>query len=319
MRFSKLGRLVGAFALAGSLTYVAAGAPVSAATPRWYMHVENMPAQAANGDGVAYRVIIGNLGPSNISTLYLQTDTQASPTFRDMSQGTCSDPGSGPLKCTLGALNAGSELVVYVGYSAPGSGSSFNPGFNANSNGFTLSDGPKKTSHGDTLRDSTETATSLSASGDFAGGFSLGHRAVGTNGNLGPKNIQSTLVTPPDDFLVTTVEDGKNVTGFDCPSTYTCFGEWSRLKVRSLTGFDDTVEQFAPFQVTLTVRGSAVSGSLSSLALVHVTDDGVSHVLTQDLPCGVSGPVGCLTVTQVGNNVVFTTWVDQNGGFKGMG
>jgi hypothetical protein len=320
MRFSKLTRLFGALCLAGSVTYVAAGAPASAATPRWYMHVENMPDKAANGDGVAYRIVIGNLGPSNISTLFFQTDTQASPTFRTTTQGTCSNAGAGPLKCTLGALNAGATVTLFVGYDAPASGASFNPGFNANSNGFTLSDGSKKTSHGDSLTDPAATATTLVSSPDFAGGFSLEHRAsLGTNSNIGPKNIQSTyVVLPPDGSLVTTVEDGKTVTGFDCPTT-TCFGEWSRLKVRSLDGYDATTQTFSPFEVQLTVRGSSVSGPLSSLRLVHVTDDGVAHILTQDVPCGDSGPVGCLTVTQNGNNVVFTTWVDQNGGFKGMG
>jgi hypothetical protein len=61
-----------------------------------------------------------------------------------------------------------------------------------------------------------------------------------------------------------------------------------------------------------------VSGPQSSIKLVHVTDDGTVITMTQDHPCGTSGPLNCLSVKKTGNTYTLTTWVDQNGHLRGV-
>ena len=320
MRRSSFGRILGVLCLAGSLTYLGS-APASAAAPAWEMTAFPLPDTVHNGSGVAYQVTISNRGPSNISSLYLQTVRADVPVYlvNDAAHPACSSGTTARLSCAFGPLVAGDSVSITVGYQSPASGASFNPGFVANTTGASPND-KKQTSHGDQLQPGNDATTHLRSDKNFGGGFQLSRAAVSTDTAIGNKNIQSTTVVPPADDLVTTVEDGPDVS-FSCPAdvcTGKLFGEWSRVKVRSLDNFDNTVETFPAFPVALLVRGSAVSAN-NPIKLVHVTDSGAIDVLDQSLPCGSSPQVGCLDVTKTGGNYLLTTWVDQNGGFKGMG
>jgi hypothetical protein len=311
MRIKTFSRLLAALGLAGSALLVGAG-PASATPPRWEMHVVDLPATAANGYGAGYQVTIKNNGPSNISTLFLVTKIQDSPGLLTTTQGTCSTPNSGPLRCDFGALRAGDSVTVIAGYTTPASGSSFDPVFQANSNGVSFTD-PKR-SHGDTLQDPNETPTVLTKNGNFAGGFALNRNDVKTTDNVGKNNVQATTVTPPTVGVVTTAQDGLASNAFTCTGcTKTLFGEWSKVTVGAGQSFGDL------FPVTLLVYGKALpkDATVDSIDLVHVLDNGTTEILSTR--CGSTPTLNCVTVTPVGSNYKITGWVDENGGFKGMG
>jgi hypothetical protein len=311
MRRKSIVRGLGALCLAGSFTLAAAGS-ASASPPRWEMHVVDLPALVANGSGAGYQVTITNNGPSNISQLFLVTKVLNSPGILTTTQGTCSDPNSGPLRCDFGALNAGQSVTVIAGYATPASGSSFDPVFQANSNGVSFTD-PKR-SHGDTLQDPNEAPTVLTKNANFAGGFAINRDDVKTADNVGKKNVQSTTVTPPTVGVITTAQDGLPASAFTCTGcTKTLFGDWSRVTVGSGEPFGDL------FPVTLLVYGKALPNDATqdSIDLVHVLDDGTTEILSTR--CGDTPTLNCVTVTPVGSNYKITGWVDENGGFKGMG
>lgn len=311
MRKKTFGGMLGALCLGGTFILAASGS-ASAAPPRWEMHVVDLPATAANGYGAGYQVTIKNNGPSNISTLFLVTKIQNSPGLLTTSQGACSAPGSGPLLCSFGALRAGQSLTVIAGYATPATGSSFDPVFQANSNGVSFTD-PKR-SHGDTLEDPNETPTVLSKSTNFAGGFAIDQSDVRTADNVGKNNPQSTTVTPPTVGVITTAQDGLATNTFSCTGcTKTLFGEWSRVTVGHGESFGDL------FPVTLLVYGKALpkGATEDTIDLVHVLDNGATQILSTR--CGATPTLNCVSVTPVGSNYKITGWVDQNGGFKGMG
>jgi hypothetical protein len=312
MRKKSFGRLLGAVCLAGSFVFAASGA-ASAATPRWSMSVVDLPSLVANGSGAGYQVTITNDGPSNISSLFLVTKIQDSPAFLTTTQGTCSTPGSGPLFCSLGALNAGSSVTVVAGFATPASGKTYAPVFQANSNGATFSDSNGR-SHGDTLQDPNETATQLTTNADFAGGFAINQNDVKTGSNVGKNNVQATTVTPPSLGVITTAQDGLGTNAFTCTGcSKTLFGDWSRVTVGHGESFGSL------FPVTLLVYGKALpkDATQDTIDLVHVLDDGTTQILSTR--CGVTPTLNCVTVTPVGSNYKITGWVDENGGFKGMG
>jgi hypothetical protein len=311
MRKNSLGRGLAAACLAGTFVLAASGS-ASAATPRWSMSVVDLPSLVANGSGAGYQVTITNNGPSNISTLFLVTKIQDSPGYLTTTQGTCSAPGAGPLRCTFGALRAGNSLTVVAGYSTPASGSTFDPGFQANSNGLSFTD-PKR-SHGDTLEDPQSTPTRLTTSADFAGGFALNQNDVATRGNVGKNNVQSTIVTPPSAGVIATAQDGLPSSAFTCAGcSKTLFGDWSRVTVGDGQSFANL------FPVTLLVYGKALpkGASKTTIDLVHVLDDGTTEILSAR--CGPTPTLNCVSVTQAGSNYQITGWVEENGGFKGMG
>jgi hypothetical protein len=327
MRRKQIGRLLGALGLAASLAYVAPG-PAQAATPNWSMTAFPRPDLTANGADVVYQVTITNAGPSNISSLFLATEQAAVPVFlqNDPTRpNACPTGTSAPLNCSFGALSSGSVSIL-VGYKTPGNGQSFDPSFIGSTTGISGDKGHN--SHGDYLRPSNNdcvndtpaqpcTTTQLTSSKDFAGGFGLTKDAVSTNTSLGTLNDQYTIVVPPAPNLITTIDDSPGDTTA-CPSGDACFGQWSRLKVRSVDHFNDQVQTFPLFKVTLGVRANLVSGPQSSIKLVHVTDDGTVITMTQDHPCGTSGPLNCLSVKKTGNTYTLTTWVDQNGHLRGV-
>jgi hypothetical protein len=312
MRRFLSGRLLVAAVLACSFVF-ALGAAASASPPRWSMSVTDLPSVVHNGSNAGYQVTISNAGPSNISTLFLVTKIQSSPSYVDHpTQGTCSAPGAGPLTCNFGALPAGASMSVVVAYATPSTGTSFDPVFQGNSNGTTYSD--PGNSHGDTLQDPSETPTTLTSDVNFAGGFALDQSPVGDNATLGKTNVQSTTVVPPAADIVTTVQDGDPSYTPTCSQCagMTLFGDWSRITV-------DHGEQFGSlFPVTLFIYGKAVPNhtTLAQISLAHVLDDGTSTILSQR--CATTPTPNCITVTQVGSNVRITGWVDQNGGVRGI-
>jgi len=308
MRKQSVGRLVGALVLAVSCVVASAGA-ATASTPRWSMTVTNLPDVVGAGSAMGYQVTISNAGPSNISQLFLVTETQESPAYVVTSQGTCADPGSGPLACTLGALNAKNSVTVTVAYTSPftDTGDPGDPVFQANSNGLTFSDGG--TSHGDTLTDPNETGTLFSSSPDFAGGFSLSDVSVGTDNNLSDSNKQATSIDPPASDLVVTAEDGPSVTATCKKVCAKAFGEWSAINV----GNGQRFQTFFP--VTLLLRAVDAPTNLSKIKLAHVLDNGTTVVLDQ---CTTSVLENCIVVTPVGTNVKITAYLNQNGKLRGV-
>jgi len=329
MPLKTLGRFLGALCLAGSLTYAASG-PASAAAPNWKMTVVTLPDTVRSGANAGYEVTIQNNGTSNISALYLRS-TGKGLSYTDNSL--CSAAGDTTLYCSFGALAAGGHVTIVVAFTA--TGSSFVPGFYANTTGATLSD-KGKNSHGDSLfatdanGNPVTPTTTVSSSKDFGGGFVLGTDGVSTD-PVGGNNNQQTTLNPPGQDLVTTVQDGPGntqtlgngtVVTFNCPAGNTCIGDWSRIFVRSVANFGDTTESFTTaFKVVLTLKASLVSNA-SSLQLVHITDDGVTHTYSQANSCGtfpnLTNVDNCLDVKKTGNTYTLTTWVTQNGGMKGM-
>jgi hypothetical protein len=320
MRFNKLSRFVGALCLAGSVTYVAA-APAPASTPAgWTAAVVPLPAKVHNGADAGYRITITNGATSNISQLSLSgTD---SPTFvGGPNGGSCSKPGV-PLTCSFGSLPGSNQaprnsVTIIVAYKTPATGQTFAESWVATTTGSTTSDGG--TSHGDTLAFSS--STSLTPDANFGGGFDKDRSTIGNDGSLGTGNQQSTQVTPPVAGVIATVQDGPDVS-FDCQSacTKTPFGEWSQVTVGAGDTFYDTNGNPILFPVTLLVYGKTMPSGVkaNSIQLVHVLDSnqGVDVLSTK---CGATPTLNCLTVTKVGPNFKITGWVDQNGGFKGMG
>lgn len=328
MRLKTVGRLLGALALAGSMTYAATGT-AAAAAPGWKMTVVTTPDTVRTGSGAGYQVMISNNGTSNISALYLRSSGTG---LVYTSDSRCSAAADTTLYCSFGALNAGASVTVVVAFTA--SGSSFAPGFYANTTGASVND-KGKNSHGDTLFPTDANGnlvtptTTVTSSKDFGGGFVLGTDGVSTD-PVGGNNNQQTTLNPPGQDLITTVQDGPgntqtlgngNVVTFNCPAGNTCIGDWSRVFVRSVSHFGDTTQTFPAFKVVLTLKASLVSNA-SALQLVHVTDDGVSHTYTQANSCGtfptLTNVDNCLDVKKTGNTYTLTTWVTQNGGMKGM-
>jgi hypothetical protein len=315
MRFTKLGRFLGALCLAGSLTYVAS-APASAAGPNWSASIRSLPGLVHNGADAGYEITITNGGPSNISQLYLVGS--GAPTYvggRDAAA--CTAPGV-TLKCTFGAVNANSSVTIVVAYSTPASGSSFSQSFEANTSGVSLND-KHQTSHGDTLDFTGSTALTLD--NNFGGGFDKDRSPVTSGGTLGTNNVQSTLLTPPVLGVIATVQDGLGDGSFVCAPTCTktLFGEWSKVTVGSGGVYLDQNGDPILFSVSLMVYGKSLPSGVNanSIQLVHVLDSGAVDILST--PCGATPTLNCLTVTKVGQNFKITGWVDQNGGFKGMG
>jgi len=304
MRKTTFLRLIGAGVLAASCIVATAGSG-SAAPPRWSMSVKNLPPKVAPGNAMGYQVTISNAGPSNISQLFLVTQTTDSPVFISQpSQGLCSVAASG-LQCTFGALNAKKSVTVIVAYASPVSGT-HDPGdpvFQGNSNGLTFSDGG--TSHGDTLMDPNAKPTIISdGNGNFAGGFSIDGNQINTDKNLSDSNKQATFVKPPASDVVVTAEDGPGVT-FPCKNLCKqSYGEWSAINVAN----GQTFGTFFP--VTLLIRAQDLPNNLGQLGLVHVLDNGTAVHLSQ---CTTTHQ-NCIQVIPDGSNVQIIAWLNQNGG-----
>jgi hypothetical protein len=313
MRATSMRRLAGG---AGSLlllttTMLAAAGTVQASPPSWLMSVVSKPATVANGSNAGFDVTITNIGPSNISSLFLVTKIDDIPVYLTSSRvGACNEttlPLSARLHCAFGALNAGDSVNVVVAYVAPAApATSFDPGFEGNTTGDAFKD-PER-SHGDTLIDKFFIPTALRGDKNFGGSFSLDATTpVSDNASLSKKNVQATSVVPPQAHLPITVEDGPGV-DFDCNGC-NGFGEWSSINVNNGHDFGSVF-----FPVTILVYGQVAPNDLSTIKVAHV-HDGITDILPQ---C-TSVHENCIDVSKVSNNVQIVVWLHQNGGVKGIG
>jgi hypothetical protein len=312
MRKKHLARVLGVLGLVGMA--VGAGvAPASAGQPHWSMSVANLPSLVSAGSEAGFQVTISNAGPSNISQLFLGVDTAVAPDYVTTSQGTCSEPGT-PLSCSFGQLRKGQDITVVAAFPTSADATAFAAGFFANTSGASHRD-KGHSSHGDTLRDPNEAATELTDSPDFAGGFSIDGQPVSTDDNLYGTNVQSTTVTPPHGGIVTTAQDGLGADAFSCTGCLgTLFGDWSAVNVDNGDVVDGLIK------VTLLVRADQIPyyDTVDDISVVHVLDNGTTQILDQW--CGAEPTANCIEVTELDSgDFQITAYVDQNGGFKGMG
>ena len=312
MHSKLLGRVLGVLALVGLAVFAGVGS-ASAGQPKWSMTVENLPSLAAAGSEAGFQVTISNGGTSNISKLFLRTDTSVAPDYVTTTQGTCTAPGT-KLSCSFGQLRKGKTVTVVAAFPTSEEATAFAAGFFANTSGASSSD-KGHASHGDTLRDPNEAATELTDSPDFAGGFSIDGQPVGTDDELSDSNVQSTKVTPPGGGVVTTAQDGLGPDEFTCTGCLgTLFGEWSSVNVDNGNTVDGLIK------VTLLVRADQIPyyDTVDDISVVHVLDDGTTQILTER--CGEEPTANCIDVQELySGDFQITAYVDQNGGFKGMG
>jgi hypothetical protein len=292
------------------LTSMLATAGIAQASPpNWSMHVIPLPATVANGSNAGFDVTISNTGPSNISSLFLVSQTTATPVYlvSTTRPGACNEATlTGPLMCAFGALNAGESVNVVVAWATPSSGASYDPGLEGNTTGQTFKD-PKR-SHGDTLTDPAFTGITLRGDKNYGGGFNLSGIVADNNG-LGHKNVQATSVVPPQANIPVTVADGPDVE-FNFTGPGTQFGEWSDINVNSGHDYGATF-----FPVTLLVYGQSAPNDLSTIKVVHVGAS-TTDVLSQ---CTTTVHENCIQVSKVGNDVQIIVWLHQNGGVRGIG
>ena len=312
MHRKSLTRWLAVVALSGAAVLTGVGA-ASAGQPNWSMSVENLPAAVAAGSDAGYQVTITNGGPSNIAALTLAADTNVPVDYISTSQGSCSG-----LPCSLGALRKGQTATVVVAFPTEAGDTSFAAGFFASSNGATGSD-KGHTSHGDFLRPAVpEVPTTVTDDPDFAGGFVIGDHPIVTAGDA--TSSQTTSVAPPVTNLIATIDQGDDVNGpdspFTCPAGHTCFGRWAKVTVGAGQTFPDGSGGHLLFPVTLTLPVPPVA----AVKVAHVLDGGTTEILSTRCVSGQDPTVNCITVKPVpGGKIVITAWVDQNGGFKGMG
>jgi len=312
MRGKHLGRALGVLGLVGAALVAGAGS-ASAGQPHWSMNVENLPPLVAAGSNAGFQVTITNAGPSNISRLFLGTDTRVAADYVTTTQGTCTAPGKA-LSCSFGALRKGMSVTIVAAFPTGEDATAFAAGFFATTSGATGSD-KGHASHGDTLRDPNETATELTDSPDFAGGFSIDGLPVRTDDKLSDSNIQSTTVDPPSGGMVTTAQDGLPDDAFHCTGCLgTLFGEWSSVNVDNGNVVDGLIK------VTLLVRGDQIPyyDTVDDISVVHILDDGTTQIL--DERCGEEPAANCIEVTALySGDFEITAYVTHNGVFKGMG
>ena len=311
---ARVGRLAAVTASIVAVTVMSAGM-ATAAPPKWVMPVVNLPAAVTPGGDAGYRITITNNGPSNISQLYLVTDSSATPVYLTSSRpGTCNELGAltGPLSCSFGALNDDASVVVTVAYSTVGtSGNAFAIKFQANTTGNTFSD-TKDRSHGDQL--TTSASTSLNANKNFAGTFSPDDDgAIANDANLTGNNKQATGVSGIPAGYEATVEDGPGTTG-TCTSSgpvpcNALFGEWSVVTVGEGATFGDY------FIVTIKFKTGTPTGFLHSYV-----DPAVPSLTIQEAigPCTGGVPaasIPCFTWNDATDTASIYTY--HNGSFKG--
>jgi Domain of unknown function DUF11 len=312
---ARVRRLVATVSIGSLLVIQAFAGSAAAAPPKWVMSVDKLPAAVTPGGDAGYRVTITNNGPSNISQLYLVTDSTATPVYLTSSRsGTCNELGAltGPLSCAFGALNAGVSVVVTVAYSTVGtSGNAFEIKFQANTTGNTFSDS-KGRSHGDQL--TTAVSTALNANKNFAGTFSPSDGGtIANDAQLTGNNKQATGVIGIPAGFEATVEDGPGTTG-TCTSDgpipcNALFGEWSVVTVGEGATFDDY------FIVTIKFKTGTPTGFLHSY--VDPANPGAT-VQEAIGPCAGGVPaasVPCFTWDDATDTASIYTF--HNGSFKG--
>jgi hypothetical protein len=330
MRSSSLRRLAGAAAalMLATVTILSTTGVALASPPNWVMTVEKLPEVVSNSSPAGYRVTIVNNGPSNISSLFLVDNNDATPVYLTSSRpGTCNEtpPLSGPLRCSFGALNNGQSVTVVVAYATPSSGGSFAITFQGNTTGDSFKDF-KNRSHGDLLlADPAITVTGLTTSKNFAGRFGLDGSIVSNDQNVGNKNVQATSVQPPGAGLGTSVQDGTGAPQYDCTAcgALSLIGEWSTISVNNGDVFPSL------FRVDLLIYGQKIPKDATIDTLVHIWTSVASGVTTThtDLiteTCNIDPDTGkptnsneCIVVTPVDGNTLISGWLFHNGGVRG--
>jgi hypothetical protein len=309
-------------ALIGATLLLAALVPAAtAAPPKWTIAVDNLAPVVKPGNDAGFRVTITNLGPSNISALYLTSNQTFAPKYVSPNPWCAT---SGLLFCSFGALNAGAAVTIdVIAYTVPSNASKFDIVFQANTNGKTFSD-KGGNSRGDTLDGTPVPSLTLNSNANFGGGYIVDNTAVSNSTSLGNRNIQSTQVTAPATLIPATVEDGitSDLCGDGLCDSGEQFGEWSRVSVAGGATFDSA------FQITITVLGRTLPSpkpDAGTVLVYHTDDDGVPTIIgdiaaercdSATAPTNVPAD-GCVTASYSGQNLVIVVWVYENGGFRG--
>ncbi|MDP9270602.1 MAG: hypothetical protein M3P14_06500 [Chloroflexota bacterium] len=259
-------RILGALMLALSLVATTLVSTVLAAQPRWEASLVASPGQVTAGDYVQLVASFRNMGPSNISQLYLTLPTPTNTTYLAGSLVApspliCQEPtATTSLMCTYGAVTPSTNpIVVTAIYLTAAGQTTAATTASWTSTGNTGSDGG--TSHGDSLaRPLSFSLVTATTTSNFAGRYVVtpSQRTVANGPALGNSNKQSTQVTVTITGLPVTVLDGFK--GCDNGLEETCptgiFGETSEINVNN--GAD------TPIQVTIveykTVNAAKVHG-----------------------------------------------------------
>jgi len=292
----------------------------TATTPGWTMNVTLIPGTVSPGAYAAYRITITNNGKSNISKLFL-TDSITDHPYSVISSTGCN--ATGPLYCSLGALNSGASVTRTVVYKTPSTGTSFPISFDSNTSGSTFSD-KGGTSHGDTLF--TNVSTVLDGSGNFAGGYVVDPNNPFSTG--GGDNQQTTLDPPVGGIGVTISEGG---TSNPCGTT-NVIGQFTAINV------GDGAVYTAPFETIFTIPTTSLPNELqlSQVKLCHQYDNGTAVQLPRcAADAAPTNGVACFWPKFVGPThpdreehpgevdaddftwLVLDSWDFQNGGYRG--
>ena len=308
----RLGRFATVLTAASmALLLLGAGGAVAKTPSGWGIAITNLPATVKAGNVAGYDVTISNIGPSNVNAVtftIVPTDTpNATPAyFPGLSGYQCTTTGQ--VVCDLGTMAAGTVIHFQVAYNVPTTSSgTFDVSFQLKSgSGYVPGNNQ---SRGDAYANVAK--TSLSASQNFDGGFTIGATTFQTGGSLGRNNKQTTQLDTTDLNIPVTVTDG--IDSFACNAcTTNVVGEWSVLDVNSGNS--------GPIKVTIMVWGGSVPGSVSasSLYLIHANPDGTFNIVNQQCDSTHSN-ADCLAgvPVKVGNNYKIVAWLAHNGGIRG--
>lgn len=328
------------------LSMLAIPAVVLAATPNWTGAKAALPATVTPGEWAGYRATISNGGPSNISQLSLKVtfsqpfdaatswDGSESPVYVNLVNNgvplpaACGEtPLSGPLSCTVGALNAGTAASITIAYDTdvPTTLPS-TAGVKVEWTSVGLGSGDGDNSRGDVLTQTIETVLSADAT-NFDGGFSPEDDTTYATGQaLGTLNLFGTRFTAENAFTPVALLD--DVNGPACPAGKTCYG------IGNANAIELTINEGTPFgalkPVTTTVYKDAVpkGASPNKVTVVHYFDEpkldtnGNPTILFESISaaCPKNGAPtsACRTVSWDGKTGIWTitVWIGENGFVK---
>lgn len=309
----RLGRFATMFtATAMALALLGVGTATAKTPSGWSVTATALPATVKAGNVAGYSFTIRNDGPSNVNAVtftIVPADTpNATPAYFSELTPAYSCTGTGQLVCDLGTMAAGTVITGTVAYTVPTTSSgTFDVSFQLKSgSGYVPGDNQ---SRGDAYAKVFK--TSISASQNFDGGFTIGATTFQTTGSLGRNNKQTTQLDTTTLNVPVTVTDG--VSDFPCNLCSNLVGEWSVLDVNNGNS--------GPIKVTIMVWGGSVPGgvSASDLYLLHADGSGGYNVVDQ-LCDSTHSNADCLdgVPTKVGNNYKIVAWLTRNGGLRGI-
>jgi hypothetical protein len=314
-------RLLLAFVFAATLVGGTVSLTAARVPPGWSSAAVATPGTVTNGEPAGFVVTFTNAAPNNASQLYLVAATPPGAAFVKAfpSQGTCN--ATGPLMCTLGAVNAGASATVTVVYNTPTSGSVMNVIFEFNTTGVAAD--VNKRSHGDSVRTNPEqTPVNLSSTNnrDFRGRFAWNNSLLNIQDdqNLGNKNKQATSVNGPALSAPLSLTVGEQPLGaFACPPAEgrnrPCFSEWSVLNVGDGAPFDQG------FTASAALGHWEIPSQIdaSNVGFVHVKDDGtgafVINRCPNNAPPATTDDYPCFTAVDSGMDIIATFYFLENG------